>query len=111
MAWRFKGRAKVSSSHPQAFACCDRCSLWYNHVDLRWQMQWSGTKLQNLRLLVCERCWDVPQEQLKARILPPDPLPIRNPRPEYFYIDENTFLYTNDGNQFVTDDGLDLVTN
>jgi hypothetical protein len=68
-------------------------------------------KLQNLRLLVCDRCLDVPQEQLKARILPPDPLPIRNPRPEYFYIDENTFLYTNDGLQFETNDGLDLVTN
>jgi hypothetical protein len=111
MAWRFKGRARVSASNPQAFAVCDDCGIWYNHVDLRWQMQWSGTKLQNLRLLVCERCWDDPQPQLKARILPPDPLPIRNPRPEYFYIDENTFLYTNDGLQFETNDGLDLVTN
>jgi hypothetical protein len=111
MAWRFHGRAKVSSSRPQAFAVCDRCGIWHSHVDLHWQSQWSGVKLQNLRLLVCDRCLDVPQEQLKARILPPDPLPIRNPRPEYFYIDENTFLYTNDGLQFETNDGLDLVTN
>lgn len=111
MAWRFKGRAKVSPSRPQAFAVCDRCGNWRNHVDLQWQWQWSGVKLQNLRLLVCESCLDVPQAQLKARILPPDPLPIKDPRPEYFDIDENTFIVTNDGNYLITNDGLRLVTN
>lgn len=111
MAWRYHGRARVSPSRPQAMAVCDRCGIWHSHVDLQWQWEWSGVKLQNLRLLVCDECLDIPQAQLKARILSPDPLPIKNPRPEYFYIDENTFLYTNDGIQFETNDGLDLVTN
>lgn len=111
MAWRFKGRAHVSPSRPQSFAVCDGCGIWSNHVDLSWQQQWSGVKLQNLRLLVCRRCLDVPQAQLKARILQPDPVPIRNPRPELFSVDETTYLTTNDGRHIVTNNGFNLVVN
>lgn len=111
MAWRYHGRARVSSSNPQAMAVCDGCGIWYSHVSLNWQRQWAGNRLQNLKLLVCDRCLDVPQPQLRTRILSPDPIPIRNPRPEHFFIDENTFLITNDGQFIVTDDGLELVTN
>lgn len=111
MAWRFHGRAKTSPSNPQAYACCDRCSIWTNLVSLKWQYQYAGTRLQNQHLLVCDRCLDVPQPQLRARILPPDPVPVMNARPEQFYVDENTFLVTNDGLQLVTNDGKNLVTN
>jgi hypothetical protein len=52
----------------------------YNHHDLRWQYDYRGRSLQNLRLLVCETCLDRPQPQLMPRILTPDPVPIRNPR-------------------------------
>jgi len=34
--------------------------------------------------LVCKSCLDVPQEQLRTIILPPDPVPISNPRPENY---------------------------
>jgi len=61
--------------------------------------------------MVCDRCLDDPQPQLKARILPPDPVPIQNARPEQFYIDETTFLTTNTGLHLVTHDGKNLVTN
>lgn len=88
MAWRPHGHARVSSRNPRAFAVCDRCGSWWQHIDLQWQSQWAGTRLQNLRLLVCDRCIDVPQPQLKARILQPDPVPIMNPRPENFSVDE-----------------------
>lgn len=110
MAWRFKGRAQVSPSNPRAFAVCDRCGIWYNHVSLRWQPQWAGTRQQNLKLLVCSRCWDVPQPQLKARILPPDPVPIRNPRPEDFNTANNTFITTNDGDRISTNDDDNIIT-
>lgn len=56
----------------------------YNHQDLVWQFGWSGARLQNLQILVCDRCLDVPQEQLRAKILSADPLPIYNARPEPF---------------------------
>lgn len=111
MAWRFHGRAHTSPSNPHAYAVCDRCGIWHNLVDLQWQWEWAGTRLQNLRLLVCERCLDTPQPQLKARIIPPDPVPVFNARPENFYVDENTFLVTNDGLGLVTNDGVQLVTN
>lgn len=111
MAWRFHGRARVSSRNPQAFAVCDSCGIWHNLVDLRWQFEWQGTKLQNQRFLVCNRCYDTPQPQLKARILPPDPVPVFNARPENFSVDEVTSLVTNSGLQLVTNDGSQLVTN
>lgn len=111
MAWRMHGRAKVSPSSPSAFGVCDRCSLWYNLADLHWQYEYAGTRLQNQRRLVCERCLDVPQPQLQARILSPDPVPVMNARPEQFFIDENTFLVTNNGLNLVTNNGLQLVTN
>lgn len=74
------GRARVSSRNPEAFAVCDRCGAIYNHIDLSWQFDWAGTELINKRILVCRRCTDVPQQQLRAIILPPDPVPIQNPR-------------------------------
>ena len=76
------GRARVSSRRPEAFAVCDRCGVWINHVNLTWQHEWAGPRLQNLRLLVCSRCLDDPNEQLRVYAVPADPLPIRNPRPE-----------------------------
>lgn len=77
-------RASVSLRRPRAHAICDRCGFRYNHDELQWQFQWAGPKLQNLRLLVCKSCLDVPQEGLRTIILPPDPVPIENPRPENY---------------------------
>lgn len=74
------GRAKVSTRNPEAFAICDNCGFLYNHSELRWQFQWAGNKLVNLRQLVCRRCNDLPQNQLRAIVLPADPMPIQNPR-------------------------------
>jgi hypothetical protein len=76
---------------------------------LSWQFEFSGPRLQNLRLLVCRKCLDIPQPQLQPRIIPPDPIPIRNPRPEYFAIDEIDFLSTQAGDQLITQSGQNLV--
>lgn len=74
-------RASVDASHPDAFAICDRCGFLYNHRDLRWQMQWRGTQLVNIRLLVCSPCYDQPNESLRTIMLPPDPPPVKDARP------------------------------
>jgi len=81
------GRARTSSTNPQAHAVCDRCSFRYNHVDLRWQFDWRGAMIQNTRLLVCNSCYDEPQPQLRAIIVPADPVPISNPRVELYMWD------------------------
>ena len=82
------GRARVSSRNPRAFAICDRCGFLMNHDRLSWQFDWAGASLINKRILVCETCNDVPQQQLRAIVLPADPVPIMNARPEQYNIDE-----------------------
>ena len=91
------GRAKTSPRHPRAFAVCDRCGIWYNHHRLNWQFQWTGSKLTRLNILVCRTCLDKLQPQLKARVLPPDPVPISNPRPEWFANNEVDYLAKDPG--------------
>lgn len=88
MPWRPHGRAEVDIRQPRAFGVCDRCGALYNLDDLNWQYQFAGVGLVNLNLLVCRRCMDVPQPQLAALILPPDPDPIMDARPEYYSVDE-----------------------
>lgn len=94
------GRARVSSRNPSAFATCDRCGFLYNRQDLQWQYDWRGPRLENLRILVCRQCLDIPNEQLRPRVLSADPLPINNPRPENYQSDDNTWL-TIEGSTFV----------
>jgi len=81
---RAHGHARVDPQNPEAFAVCDRCGFLYNHSDLRYQFEWRGNQLVNLRLLVCERCLDKPHEFTRPVILPPDPVPIPNPRPDTY---------------------------
>jgi hypothetical protein len=82
------GRARTSSTNPRAFGICDRCALWYNHDQLKWQYDWRGASLANTRILVCDTCYDAPQSQLRAIVVPADPVPIINPRVEPYAWDE-----------------------
>jgi hypothetical protein len=75
-----------------AHAICDRCGFRYNHVNLRWQFDYRGAGLQNLRILVCNRCEDEPQEQLRSIVLPPDPIPVMNARVQDFVDAESDYM-------------------
>lgn len=85
------GRARTSAKKPQAHAICDRCGFRYNFVDMQWQVDWRGPTIQNLRILVCKACYDKPQEQLRAIVLPADPEPIINARVQDFELAETNF--------------------
>lgn len=100
----FHGKARVNPKSPEAFAVCDRCQCVYNHRDLKWQHEWRGNNLENIQLLVCRRCLDVPNEQFRTLVLPPDPVPIKDPRPYLYIYAETGFRSTNDGNYRITDD-------
>jgi hypothetical protein len=89
MSNRPHGRFTVDPTSPRARGVCDRCGFWYQLNQLQWQYQWAGARLQNLRILVCPGCTDKPQIQLKSIIIPPDPLPVMNPRPEANIQDNN----------------------
>jgi hypothetical protein len=84
------GRARTSATNPQAHAICDRCGFRYNHVNLRWQYDWRGASLMNIKLLVCDTCYDEPQQQLRAIVIPADPIPIMNPRIQDFVTAETS---------------------
>jgi len=88
------GRARVSSKNPQAFGICDRCGFLYNHVNLQWQFDWAGASLINKRILVCNPCNDLPQNQLRAIVLPADPVPIMNPRTQNYAAAETDNIIT-----------------
>lgn len=113
MPWRQHGHARVNARFPEAAGICDRCGACYSFVDLRWQFDYAGERLFNKRILVCRRCEDEYQEQLRARILTPDPLPVLNARPEPFAPtgvnrDETDYFYTEFG---TTDDlGMDQIS-
>lgn len=112
-AWHPSGRARVSASRPQALAICDDCGFTFNLVDLRPRVQWAGVKLQTFNMLVCRTCWDVPQEQLRTIIIPPDPIPVLNPRPERYSTIVPSFVATESsifaGDDIATEDGKTLI--
>jgi len=99
-------RYSVSRNQPQARGVCDRCGFQYQLRTLGYQYQWAGPRLQNLQLRVCDRCMDFPQEQLRSIILPPDPLPVDDPRIEVYANEVPTFLTTQTGLRFITMGGL-----
>lgn len=78
------GHARTNPRAPQAFAVCDSCGDWYNRVNLIVQREWYGDFLADTGFRVCPRCLSKPQPQLKTVILPLDPVPIDEPRPERF---------------------------
>lgn len=103
------GRARTSATSPQAHAICDRCGFRYNHVNLRWQYDWRGASLQNIRLLVCNTCYDNPQEQLRAIVVPADPVPIVNPRVQDFVTAEQNTRVTSGQNTVDPTTGIPVI--
>jgi hypothetical protein len=112
MAYRWKPRyAEVDADNPQAWATCDRCGFVWNLYRLTWQYDYRGTsQLQNIRILVCPPCYDTPNPQMAPVILPVDPPPIFNARPEPYTVDEASWLVTQDGDILDTQDGERLIT-
>jgi hypothetical protein len=54
--------------------------------------------MQNIRLLVCNTCYDEPQAQLRAIVVPADPVPIVNPRIQDFVVAETNTRVTSGQN-------------
>lgn len=96
---RHPRRAAVDPSSPRGWATSDRTGFVGNHENLRWQYEWRGEALINTRILVYADEYDTPQRQLGTIVLPADPLPLLNARPENYTIDEQTFRVTETGQQ------------
>lgn len=80
--------AATNPSWPRAWGTCDRTGFIQNLGDMVWQYEWAGNALINKRLLVRRQSADKPQEQLRTPLIPADPRPVMNARPEPYSIDE-----------------------
>lgn len=68
-------------------------------------------QLQNVGVYVCRQtCLDVPQMQLKAIILPPDPVSVPLAFPEPYSAEVPSYMSTQTGIHLTTMDGNPLVT-
>ena len=93
-------RARVDPTDPASWARSDRNGFVGNLRDMRWGMEWRGPRIVNTRMLMHEDEIDVPQRQLGSpALLGPDPVPVKNARPEQYAIDEYpvSTRYTMDG--------------
>lgn len=75
----------IDPNNPRAVGVCDGCGWWVNYKDLKKDMQYrGGTTPVWTGFLVCTKCLDVPNPapQFKTIVLPPDPVPLENPRPQ-----------------------------
>lgn len=83
MGFPQSSHAYADMRRPEPWFCCDRCGFRYNYSRARWQWDWRGNSIQNLRILVDHRCEDVPNSQLRPVLIGPDPYPVRDPRPGF----------------------------
>ena len=65
---------------------------------------------QNTGFLVCPKHIDPLNVLDMPYILPPDPLPVYNARPENYALDESSDLGTEDGDTITTEDGVPITT-
>jgi len=72
----------VDLNNPQPRGRCDRGGEIRPLNELRKEMVWVGERLQWNGWLVCDRHRDPPHPQDKPEVLPPDPVPVENPRPD-----------------------------
>jgi len=76
------GHATTNPDNPSAFGVCDRCGQTWNLQELPWQFDWRGNRLMNLKLRICPPCQDKPFNFNRPIVVPPDPVPVFNPRPQ-----------------------------
>jgi hypothetical protein len=72
-------------------------------------MDYSGAGIYNKRILVCEKCYDTPQQQLKVIVIPPDPLPVLNARPPDYVNAETNYRVTSGQNTVDPVTGIPII--
>ena len=99
------GKAYVNLSQRENWVVCDRCGCWRNRSDVAFQYRWQGRELINQRFIVCiDTCLDKPNQQERVIIIPADPVPVRDARPEAYFADETGNVSTEDGTNNVVDE-------
>ena len=106
MAKRPHPSGATNNPHDGPWSSCDRCGFIYNLNRLQFQYDFNGGSTPvNLGVLCCSKCLDGLNYQKKLLILPPDPKPIMNTRPEQYVVDETNWLTAEDGTVLTTETG------
>jgi hypothetical protein len=81
MTYRPHGKhVVINQDNPEGLGICDKTGFVFPHTDLVKQMEWRGNAIVWTGFYVGRPYADKPNEQLRPPILPPDPVPLRNPR-------------------------------
>lgn len=106
------GRARIDPSHPEAPGLCDRCGFYYTLSDLVYQYEWRGPQLASTGFRVCPSCLDKPFIFFKPILLGPDPLPVKDPRPPWWWAQQmtNGNLIFENGDNWITEDTGEIIT-
>jgi hypothetical protein len=88
MGFPQSSRAYADMRRPEQWGFCDRCNFRHMLDDLRWQWDFRGNALSNLRILVCRPCEDRPFELNRPVVVGPDGVPPRDPRPGFITQEE-----------------------
>ena len=84
MSYRPKGKhVHIDPEAPEALGICDYTGFVHMRKDLVRQMEWRGNRLVWTGYYVGKDYLDKPNPQLKTPILPPDPVPVKDPRPPF----------------------------
>lgn len=115
MSWRPHPKNSSADPHDGPWATCDGCGFITNLPRLAFNYEWAGFSLVNRRTLVCPKCNDIPNEQLRTIVLPQDPDPVINARPEQYDVDEGLMplvtdpAYPGDSGQVVRDENGNYI--
>lgn len=111
MTYRPHPKYASNSAKAGPWSTCDRCGFINSQSDLQWQFDYVGGPVpQSQGWLVCPRCINPLTMQRQLIVLPPDPPPIFNTRPENYTVDETNYLVSQDGDIFETVAGEDYIT-
>lgn len=75
-------RVSIDVKNPQALGICDKTGFVFMRKDLVRQMEWHGNALVWTGAYVGRPYVDKPNEQGRSPMLPPDPIPVPQPRPD-----------------------------
>ena len=112
MAYRWHPKnSETDPDNPRAWASADCCGFIWPLHKLTFQYAYQGSTMpQNTGFLICPKHLDPLNPQDTPYILPPDPPPIYNARPENYALDESSDLGTEDGDTITTEDGVPITT-
>lgn len=108
MTYRPSPKYASKDARRGAWCSCDDCGMIWNQSDMQFQYDFVGGPVPvSQGWLRCPRCITDLTYQRKLLVLPPDPAPIYNTRPENYTVDETNYWVTQDGDIFETVDGED----